>query len=138
MSYTPTEWATGDVITAEKLNNIEQGIVGGERFVITATNVADENTPQTVPTLDKTTTEILEAFKVGKVPLLKIVTPIGFTYLTDNVTVMFSDSDIDGVIFTFNGCSKTNGLWHIEQYEVYIYSDTVMSKFIETDLRPAS
>ena len=28
MSYTPTEWATGDTITAEKLNNIETGIAG--------------------------------------------------------------------------------------------------------------
>lgn len=26
MSYTPTEWTTGDVITAEKLNNAEEGI----------------------------------------------------------------------------------------------------------------
>lgn len=26
MSYTPTEWATGDVVTAEKLNKIEGGI----------------------------------------------------------------------------------------------------------------
>lgn len=25
-SYTPTTWVTGDIITAEKLNNIEQGI----------------------------------------------------------------------------------------------------------------
>lgn len=28
MSYTPTEWKTGDVITAEKLNNMESGIAG--------------------------------------------------------------------------------------------------------------
>ena len=27
MSYTPTDWKTGDVITAEKLNNMESGIV---------------------------------------------------------------------------------------------------------------
>ena len=26
MSYTKTTWATGDVITAEKLNNIEDGV----------------------------------------------------------------------------------------------------------------
>lgn len=26
MSYTPTQWATGDVVTAEKLNNMETGI----------------------------------------------------------------------------------------------------------------
>lgn len=29
MAYTPTEWATGDVITAQKLNKMEQGIAGG-------------------------------------------------------------------------------------------------------------
>lgn len=28
MSYTPTEWQAGDIVTATKLNNIEQGIVG--------------------------------------------------------------------------------------------------------------
>ena len=27
MSYTPTEWKNGDIITAAKMNNIEQGIV---------------------------------------------------------------------------------------------------------------
>lgn len=27
MSYTPTTWADGDLITAQKLNNIEQGII---------------------------------------------------------------------------------------------------------------
>lgn len=27
MAYTPNEWKDGDVITKEKLNNIEQGIV---------------------------------------------------------------------------------------------------------------
>ena len=26
MSYTPTTWSTGDVITAEKLNKLEQGV----------------------------------------------------------------------------------------------------------------
>lgn len=28
MAYTPTVWATGDIITAEKLNKMEQGIAG--------------------------------------------------------------------------------------------------------------
>jgi len=27
MNYTPTNWQTGDTVTAEKLNNIENGIV---------------------------------------------------------------------------------------------------------------
>ncbi len=30
MPYTPTQWTTGDVITAQKLNKIEQGIAANE------------------------------------------------------------------------------------------------------------
>lgn len=29
MSYEPTNWQTGDIITAEKLNKLEQGVSGG-------------------------------------------------------------------------------------------------------------
>lgn len=42
MSYTPTNWATGDVITAEKLNKLEQGVAsagGGGALIVTI----DEN-----------------------------------------------------------------------------------------------
>ena len=37
MAYIPTEWETGDVITAEKLNNIENGIVVNEEAIDDAT-----------------------------------------------------------------------------------------------------
>ena len=33
MAYTPTVWATGDVITAEKLNKAEQGIAAAYEIV---------------------------------------------------------------------------------------------------------
>ena len=33
MSYIPTEWQTGDIITAAKLNNIENGIVNNEEAI---------------------------------------------------------------------------------------------------------
>ena len=41
MSYTPTMWQCGDVITAEKMNKIENGIAeccsgGGEPLILTA------------------------------------------------------------------------------------------------------
>ena len=35
MSYTPTEWATGDTVTAEKLNKIEGGIASAGVLVAT-------------------------------------------------------------------------------------------------------
>ena len=51
MSYTPTEWKTGDIITAEKLNNMESGIVGGQNVMVLGIN---NDTRQ----LDKTWNEI--------------------------------------------------------------------------------
>ena len=60
-SYTPTTWATGDIITAEKLNKIEQGIANagsGNWLVVNA--ISDSNNDTT--TLDKTWQEIYDAF----------------------------------------------------------------------------
>ena len=46
MSYTPTTWTTGDVITAAKLNNMEQGIAsagggGGGGLVVEFTRTTE-------------------------------------------------------------------------------------------------
>lgn len=46
MAYTPTEWETGDVITAEKLNNMEQGIE--DAFVAPEITAADQGKVLTV------------------------------------------------------------------------------------------
>ncbi len=37
MAYTPTVWATGDIITAEKLNKAEQGIADASEYVVPMT-----------------------------------------------------------------------------------------------------
>ena len=42
MSYTPTNWSTGDIVTAEKLNKLEQGIVSAENSIAEVL----ENLPQ--------------------------------------------------------------------------------------------
>ena len=54
MAYTPTEWETGDIITAEKLNKAEQGIAAANADVLIVT--ASEGT------LDKKFSEIYSAF----------------------------------------------------------------------------
>lgn len=46
MAYTPTEWETGDIITAEKLNNMEQGIE--DAFVAPEVTAADQGKVLTV------------------------------------------------------------------------------------------
>ena len=65
MSYTPTEWATGDIVTAEKLNKLEGGVEqasGGAPFIVHATQ-----TGQNTATVDKTFAEIAEAYETGVV-----------------------------------------------------------------------
>lgn len=56
MSYTPTEWATGDVVTAEKLNKIENGIASAGGGGVLIANMSP-NTGE----LDKTWQEIYDA-----------------------------------------------------------------------------
>lgn len=45
MSYTPNTWATGDTITAAKLNNIENGIANGGWDAIIRLTHADNSGP---------------------------------------------------------------------------------------------
>lgn len=60
MSYTPTQWATGDTVTAEKLNKMEGGIeLANDPFVVTLTPTAADLSG----TMDKTPAEIDEAIR---------------------------------------------------------------------------
>lgn len=66
MSYTPNTWATGDTITAEKLNNMEQGIAGAGG-VLVATMTYPEST------FNKTWQEIYDAMADGRAVFAKVV-----------------------------------------------------------------
>lgn len=70
MAYVKTTWETGDVITAEKLNNMEGGIEAGQGFIMTGTwsEVGTENWC----TFDKTFTEIKAAMDSGIMPVFLI------------------------------------------------------------------
>ena len=60
MSYDKTTWQTGDVITANKLNHIEDGIANGGGVVVV--HVTEENDTFT---LDKTWNELQELLSSG-------------------------------------------------------------------------
>ena len=63
MSYTPTNWQTGDTITAEKLNNMESGIENANNpFIVTLTPTAQDFSG----TMDKTVAEINAAYEAGQ------------------------------------------------------------------------
>ncbi len=93
MSYTPTEWQTGDVVTAEKLNNIENGIENasdGGALVITATESEGTHT------LDKTYAEISEWFGTKGVAIVFDDDP---TYTNAVFTVIGCYYDSDATVY---------------------------------------
>lgn len=75
MSYNPTSWRTGDIITAESMNKIENGIVNSAAVIITDTN----------GTLNKTFKEIYELIQQGFLCCIKLVQG------NDDITAYYTD-----------------------------------------------
>ncbi len=84
MAYNKTTWKTGDVITAEKLNNAENGIAAASPFII---NLVVDEVAGTL-SLDQTYGAILAAQLAGRycpvispeVPDMLPAEPYGFVY----------------------------------------------------------
>lgn len=67
MSYTPTEWKSGDTITSAKLNKMEQGIAaGGSGGGVLVVHGSDDDNP----VLDKTWQEIKDAYDADGVVIM--------------------------------------------------------------------
>lgn len=69
MAYTKNKWKCGDSVTAEKLNNIEQGIANGsgsaiEPFYVDFDHYAEES--PNPPVYNKTWQEAYDAFMSGR------------------------------------------------------------------------
>lgn len=69
MSYTPTEWETGQTITAEKPNKLEQGVADAGDIVIITSHYEGEDDEYSV--LDATWSELKSAMDSGKLVILK-------------------------------------------------------------------
>ena len=101
MSYTKTTWQTGDTVTAEKLNNIENGIEDiytddNPIFVV----IEDADTS----TLSKTYAEIVSALTAHKVCIIFV------TYIEEEGPAYFS-LFINGAFF-----SVDNNKFCVETY----------------------
>ena len=62
MAYEKNTWATGDVVTANKLNHIEDGIINNGIFIV---NITVSEITDTTGTKDKSLSEISAAFNAG-------------------------------------------------------------------------
>ena len=100
MSYTPTNWKRGDVITAEKLNNMESGILDANQNVYIATLSYDGSNYS----CDKTPEQIRSAADGGAVVFLKYESQ----YQMEQYPICWID-DADGdIIVTFSLISIGN------------------------------
>ena len=96
MAYTPIDWKTGDVITADKLNNMESGIAGAGGVLVM--NMSHSSTTRS---LDKKCAEIKNAIAAGKTLLCRT----SFNS-QDAMTYMFL-TVYNCEIFTDGGCVVT-------------------------------
>jgi len=73
MSYTKHTWEDNELITADKLNNIEEG-VSNMIFLVTGSMTWDEDAEQFIfdGPASATSLEIKEAFQNGKLPVLDL------------------------------------------------------------------
>ena len=109
MAYTPTTWATGDVITQEKLNNIEQGIVQA----VLGVGWNDDGSG-----LNKTWQEIRDAAAGGSVVVLNGANP-----MNDNVTygILMSATSTNSVYrvqFLFGGSTSSFSCSSADDYPI--------------------
>lgn len=97
MSYTPTNWQTGDVVTAEKLNKLENGVASG--------GVYTES--ETVRFSGEVTTENAEGMGYADIECELSDAPEQITVVFDGTEYTVSKSDIGGENFAYGGIGET-------------------------------
>lgn len=65
MAYTPTQWNTGDIVTADKLNKLEVGVARGNGIISGTTNSETDET-----TINETFDELTDMIANGTLPFL--------------------------------------------------------------------
>lgn len=134
MSYTPTEWKNGDTITAEKLNNIEEGIENNEALVVEFDYYQNPENVYDAYLISKTPiTNAIAAFKTGKTVVfhtpfierfeikesyLKTVSLYLNELTNDGVTdrFMVDYTGLDGTLNFANAYVDNSGYYHVDLY----------------------
>lgn len=75
MAYTPTEWQTGDVVTAEKLNKIEGGIEECSSNTSSVSGLVETSidTQEDVMTINKSFNDLVAITQAGVLPFFSML-----------------------------------------------------------------
>lgn len=106
MSYEPTNWKTGDVVTSAKLNKLENGVANSGDILKVAVNY---NEADGTNTMDKTFREIFTALSNGM------------------IIILYQDGFIDGVDYNANSsliltASTVYDETVLPKYQVHVFS----------------
>lgn len=92
MSYTPTTWAAGDVVTSAKLNKLEQGVAAADGIFYIDAQITGGSSPADMTLTSTTiTSDYYAALDAGKLLVLRIAMPAqagGAPYLLTPLEVM--------------------------------------------------
>lgn len=128
MSYTPTEWKSGDVVTSAKLNKLEEGVASsGGALIATLSETYSEEAQDYVKGCDKTLEELETAMKTGGLVVFRFATEITEEML--NVTYYWATQVYDNNTGTahFVGIGMTrsprDSVITIEKLHVAFYDD---------------
>ena len=127
MSYTPTEWQSGDIVTSTKLNKLENGVAAASGGGVLVVNVA-MNEAQTAYVMDKTYAEIHAALLTGAVfTVNQVDTAGGYQISADQIVADVHDSgqaEAPYVLTTYNGGNSSTFIAATEDdYPAYTPED---------------
>lgn len=91
MTYVKTDWETGDIITAEKLNNIENGVANAGVILTCELALTQDEQGYYTGTLNKTWNQINTAFTNGS--YVNIYLKNGSRYDTFPIASLYEESD---------------------------------------------
>lgn len=127
MSYTPTNWQTGDTVTAEKLNKMKSGIAAAAAgpFVITCTPTAQDFSG----VMDKTPLEIREAYDSNKKIVFRLA--VGNTYFLATEFNAYNNGNYDTISVRGLMPIYSSGVWILAKVDTsgsdQTYSTTLFS-----------
>ena len=71
MSYEKHTWETGETITAEKMNNLEDGVASFSSGIMIINAIAAKNGSSYIVTADKTYEDVMAAYNEGKMIIVR-------------------------------------------------------------------
>ena len=120
MSYTKNTWANGDVITAAKLNNMEDGIAsaGGGYDAVIVLGVDEEEQP-TITVESGSFSDFYSKFEDGDHPSVQIISEDPDSYGNINVSSVLDDGD-GGLIMQAYSLSVPSGSSEVNAWGIQI------------------